>query len=262
MAPSQFARARYLDKLGVYMDSAAPRIRQAMQAVSVLRRRHAANPSLHAALVEVKRFQARRFRATYADLLKIPRYRQAALFFLDELYGDRNYEQRDHQFARIANTIARLFPVAVADTAATLAEVHALTEKLDDQMALCWLGTDAPDLVQRYIQCWRAVADRPARQQQLQAVLHLGEELDRLTRTPGLRRLLKMMRAPAAMAGLSSLQHFLEAGFDAFADMNGAAEFLRMVGERESAWIDSLFDADAVACETEMQQLLASQHVD
>ena len=257
MAPSQFNRARYLDKLGVYMDSAAPRIRQAMQAVAVLRQRHARNPLLRAALLDVKRFQARRFRATYADLLQNPRYQQAALFFLDELYGDGNYERRDHQFARIANTIARLFPVAVADTAATLAEVHALTEKLDDQMAQCWMGADVQDLPQRYIRCWRTVANRPGRQEQLQAVLNLGDELDQLTRTPGLHRLLKMMRAPAGLAGLSSLQHFLEAGFDAFANINGSAEFLGIVGQREAAWLSSLFDADAVTCETDMRQLLA-----
>lgn len=82
MATNRFNRARYLDKLGVYMDSAAPRIRQAMQAVAVLRQRHARNPLLHAALLDVKRFQARRFRGTYADLLQNPRYRQAAIFFL------------------------------------------------------------------------------------------------------------------------------------------------------------------------------------
>ena len=205
----------------------------------------------------MKRFQARRFRATYADLLQNPRYQQAALFFLDELYGDGNYERRDHQFARIANTIARLFPVAVADTAATLAEVHALTEKLDDQMAQCWMGADVPDLPQRYIRCWRSVANRPGRQEQLQAVLSLGDELDQLTRTPGLHRLLKMMRAPAALAGLSSLQHFLEAGFDAFANIHGSAEFLGIVGQREAALISSLFDADSVTCETDMRHLLA-----
>ena len=259
MGYSQFNRARHLDKLGVYMDSAAPRTRQAMQTVFALRQRLAADPSLRAATLEVKRFQARRFRATYADLLQNPRYRPAALFFLGELYGDRDYDRRDQQFARIANTIARLFPPAVAETAATLAEVHALTEQLDEQMALCWRGSDASSLPLRYIKCWRAVADRQARQQQLQEVLHLGGELDRLTRTPGLRRLLKMMRAPAAMAGLSSLQHFLESGFEAFADMQGATDFLVIVEQRESAWITALFDESAVACETQIQQLFASQ---
>ena len=48
--------------------------------------------------------------------------------FLDELYGDWDYERRNQQFARISNTIARLFQVAVADAVATLDEVHASTE--------------------------------------------------------------------------------------------------------------------------------------
>ena len=66
-------------------------------------------------------------------------------------------------------------------------------------------------------------------------MLHLGEELDRLTRNLGLRRLLKMMRGPSAMSGPSLFQHFLEAGVEAFADMQCAAEFLAFVGQRESA---------------------------
>lgn len=253
-----FNRALHLDKLGVYMDPAANRIREAMQSVSLLRQDRTAKPLLHAACLEVKRFQAQRFKATYADLLQSPRYRQAARFFLDELYGDKDYAQRDHQFARIANTISRLFPAAVVETAAALAEVHALTETLDDRMARHWIEKSPGDLAAAYIQCWREVGDRVARQQQLQVVLHLGDELDHLTRMRGLRSLLKMMRMPANAAGLSSLQAFLEAGFDAFADMKGAAEFLRVVDERESSWISSLFEEETVACETRLRQLLSN----
>ena len=239
------------------MDPVALRIREAMQSVAALRERRAADPRLDQACLEVKRFQAQRFKATYADLLHSPRYQRAAHFFLQELYGDQDYAQRDQQFARIASTIARLFPDAVVETAAALAEVHALTEQLDDLMAQQWLITRAPNLPGRYIQCWRQVADRPARYQQLQVVLHLGRELDRLTRMRGLRSLLKMMRRPAAAASLSSLQNFLEVGFDAFTDMKGASEFLSLIEERESDWIDALFEKDAVACETQLRQLLA-----
>jgi len=238
------------------MDTAA-RILEAMQAVARLRHARAADPQLEDACLDVKRFQALRFRATYADLLQSPRYRRAAEFFLKELYGDGDYAQRDQQFARIANTIARLFPQAVVETAASLAEVHALTEQLDDLMAAQWLLAGKVSPHARYIACWRRVADRPARNRQLQVVLQLGRELDRLTRMRGLRSLLKMMRAPASAAGLSSLQGFLEAGFDAFADMKGAREFLALVESRESAWIAALFDKDAVTCETELRQLLA-----
>lgn len=253
-----FYRARHLDKLRVYMDPTASRIREAMRAVSLLRLDRAGQPALEQACLEVKRFQAQRFKATYCDLLDHPRYRGAANFFLHELYGAQDYAQRDQQFARIASTIARLFPQAVVETAAALAEVHALTEQLDDLMARQWLAAPTLRAHVRYIQCWRAVADRPARLRQLEVVLQLGHELDRLTRMRGLRSLLKMMRGPAAAAGLSSLQGFLEAGFDAFADMKGASEFLALIERRESDWIGVLFNDDAVTCETKLLELLAS----
>lgn len=240
------------------MDPAASRIREAMQTVSLLRLGRANQPALEQACLEIKRFQAQRFRATYADLLQSPRYRSAARFFLQELYGEQDYAQRDQQFARIAGTIARLFPQAVVETAASLAEVHALTEQLDDSMARDWLAAGAATVQARYIQCWRMVGNRPARLRQLDVVMHLGRELDRLTRMRGLRGLLKMMRAPAAAAGLSSLQGFLEAGFDAFAEMKGASEFLSLIEKRESVWINALFDDDAVTCETNLLQLFAT----
>lgn len=228
-----------------------------MQTVSSLRYSRALDPRLDAACLEVKRFQARRFEATYADLLESRRYQRAARFFLQELYGEKDYGQRDQQFTRIANTISRLFPAAVVETAITMAEVHALTEQLDDQMSRHWLDHPSSDLPARYVQCWREVGDRQARQRQLQGVLQLGQELDRLTRTRGLRSLLRMMRGPANAARLGSLQVFLEAGFDAFSAMKGASDFLDAVRSRESIWMDRLFDAEAVACGTLLHQLFA-----
>lgn len=243
------------------MDPSARKITQALQTVSQLRQHHAADAALAQASVEVKRFQARRFQATYADLLQNPRYNTATAFFLHELYSDKDYTERDQQFARIANTIARLFPQTVVNTAAALAEVHALTEALDDLMARQWLssGQANPQDSQsaRYIRCWRAVGDTDARHRQLDVVLQLGQALSRLTGTPGLRSLLRVMRHPAAVAGLSALQCFLETGFDAFAGMRGADAFLKLVKERESALIRSLFEGDAVSCETQLSDLMA-----
>jgi len=244
------------------MDPTAQKIQNALQVVSQFRQQHASDPALAQAGTEVKRFQARRFHATYADLLHHPRYKTAAAFFLHELYSDKDYAERDQQFARIANTIARLFPQAVVNTTGALAEVHALTETLDDLMARCWLA-DASAAAQgnecdRYIRCWRRLGDRAARHHQLEVVLQLGQEMDRLTRMRGLRTLLKMMRRPAAAAGLDSLQQFLETGFDAFARMGGADEFLKLVQQRETEWIRSLFDDDAVTCGTKLAHLLAA----
>jgi hypothetical protein len=81
-----------------------------------------------------------------------------------------------------------------------------------------------------------------------------------LTRTAGLRLMLKMMRGPAVAAGLGSLQRFLETGFDTFAAMGrtrgGAVQFLGTIRSRESALIASLFDDPFVACETQLAATL------
>ena len=146
---------------------AAQKIRTAVTAVSLLRSGVEADPSLQAALGRVKRVQSRRFAGTYVDLLAAGPYSAATRFFLDELYSDKDYAERDQQFARIAGTIAKLFPQPVVNTAAALAEVHALTEQLDDLMAREWLAdasVASPGAeCARYIRCWRRVGDIAAR---------------------------------------------------------------------------------------------------
>lgn len=243
------------------MNATADQIHHALETVAMLRQQRAGQPALAAANAAIKRFQAQRFQATYPDLLQSPRHRAAAHFFLHELYSDKDYAERDQQFARIANTIARLFPQSVVNTAAALAEVHALTERLDDAMAHAHVALQPASAqlcdAASYIACWRLVADPAARHEQLQVVLALGKSLDGLTRKPGLRMLLKLMRGPAAAAGLGSLQKFLETGFDAFQTMHGSDEFLKLIALREADWIQRLFEEDAVACETKLNALLA-----
>jgi hypothetical protein len=239
---------------------AAQKIRQAVARVAALREAEQNEPRLREAVGLIKRIQARRFSGTYSDLLRVGPYAAAARFFLDELYSDRDYSERDAQFARIAGAIERLFPSDVAQAAAGLAELHAMTEELDQAMALAWLemahvGDDVP----RYAAAWRHVGRRTERERQLAVVLEIGQEMIRLTRTRGLRVMLKMMRGPAAAAGLSSLQRFLEAGFDTFGTLarTGAAQdFLRIVSQRKADLITLLFDAEPVACETELARIL------
>lgn len=245
------------------MNTSANRIHNALQNVANLRQRRAADPALAEAVNTIKRFQARRFQATYTDLLDNPRYKTAAQFFLQELYSDKDYAQRDQQFARIASTISKLFPEAVVNTAAALTEVHSLTETLDDLMAQQWLAsanvsTHEEDCA-HYIRCWRQAGDAAARHKQLDMALLLGEELNRLTRKVGLRTLLRVMRGPATAAGLSSLQGFLEAGFDAFANMLGADDFMATIRQRETTLICALFDDELGTANAKLRNLIALQ---
>jgi hypothetical protein len=110
-----------------------------------------------------------------------------------------------------------------------------------------------------YVSAWRSVGRRADRERQLTVVIDVGRQMARLTRTPGLRMMLKMMRAPAVASGLGSLQHFLETGFETFAEVvrkRGADEFLGIVQGREAALIDLLFDADPATCEAGLSRTL------
>ena len=238
---------------------AAQTIRDCIADVTALRLHRAGDTALGGAVGQVKALQAQRFRGTYADLLQSPAFAPAARFFLQELYSAADYADRDQQFGRIAGTLQTLFPAPVVATAVALAELHAQTEALDQDMGRAWLATQGADAT-RYAAAWRAVGQRPARQQQLQRVLAMGTDLARLTRTPGLRTMLRMMRGPAHAAGMGALQKFLVRGFDTLGQLarqrGGVDAFLATIAERERALMAQLFDADAVTCETALTRTL------
>jgi hypothetical protein len=236
----------------------AERIREQLARVAHLRDASQSS-GLSSAVHEIKRFQARRFRATYRDFFNSPQHAGACRFFLDELYGEHDFVERDAQFGRIAGAIDRLFPAAVGQLALDLAETHALTETLDHDMAIRWLNQDTDvSYTEKYVRCWRQTGQREHRYRQLSVVEHMGSELQRLTRKRALLVSLKLMRQPAHVAGLSTLQQFLERGFAAFADMGNASVFLSAISQRERNWIDTLFDADASICSASLAQELSS----
>lgn len=242
---------------------AAQTIRDAVSRVTDLRDRANSNPGLRAATIAVKGLQARRFSGSYSDLLMSPEYGSAAQFFLEDLYSDKDYSSRDAQFARIAGGLQRLFPKQVVATAVSLAQLHMLTEELDQDMAVAWLATNSlgdQNEISRYINCWAKVDREADRRKQLGMVLEIGAELNRLTKIAGLRMLLRMMRKPANAAGLGSLQAFLETGFDTFAQMSGkgdrAREFLRIIQERELLWIGKLSSPDPASYTSELRACL------
>ncbi len=226
-------------------------ITEALAVVHQLRAAQLAQPELQQAVKAVKRAQCQRFLHSYSDVMAHADWGPAAQFFLNELYGDHDFSQRDAQFGRIAQAMQRLFPHSVVSVATALTQLHALSEQLDHAMGYAIVRvvpgqiSDAMAL-HAYVDTWRAVGQRSARAEQLALVLRLGEELAKLTRAAGLRMMLRMMRGPAHAAGLQHLQGFLEQGFDTFSALqrskSGEAGFLALVAERESAWIDRLFD--------------------
>ena len=243
------------------MDAAAT-IRNALTQVTNLRAQAAATPQVARALARVKQVQARRFAGSYADLLGSSEYGPASQFFLHELYGEADYHERDAQFSRIAGSMAAVLPAATLDTVLTLAQLHALTESLDHALAQQWIASATRlDDVAGYVLAWRALGHRAQRQEQLDSALQIGQQMVVLTRKSGLATLLKLMRRPAAGAGLASLHQFLETGYLRFAALSrtkGHAEhFLGVIAARESAWLEAMFDVPRQTQMRALEQLLA-----
>ena len=240
------------------MNSPVDRIRRHLDEVAHLRgvSRNAASAQ---AVRDIKVLQARRFEATYADLLVDPRHRPATRFFLDELYGDHDFAQRDAQFGRIASAIERLFPEAVAQLAVDMAELHALTERLDARLGAQWDTMSTLSPAPRYVAAWRQTGTPAQRHQQLRVVLDMGHELQRLTQMKRLRMALRMMRGPAQAAGLGALQAFLERGFEAFSTIGDTQHFLAAVEQRESHWIGVLFESPQAT--QQLAPLIGDTHI-
>ena len=226
------------------MSTSAATIQAHLKTVEDERARRAGSPRLAAKVIALKVYQQRRFAHTYADLLDSKRYGAASRFFLDELYGPTDFTQRDAQFARVVPALVRLFPSEIVETVESLAALHALSESLDSAMGI-HLEAEAIESLSGldYIGAWQATARGADRAAQVALTLVVAARLDRLTRGLLVRNSLRLMRGPARAAGLSDLQHFLEAGFKTFREMNGADDFMAIVDERERSLASALFGA-------------------
>lgn len=242
----------------------AEKIRDALAKVESLRDSGRSSAELGQSVARLKHLQALRFRGTYADLTTDVRFAPATSFFLEELYGERDFASRDAQFFKVAGALERMLPGAAVDTAVTLARLHVLSEELDYHMAATSIDfsifpKSARQASANYVHAWRKVGRREDRMRQLRMVLTLGQDLIRLTNTRGLRLILRMMHAPANAAGFGALQHFLEYGFDTFASMSKtgghSAQFMSSIRDREIEMIDMLFDEEFPVCQQRLAQL-------
>ena len=192
-------------------------------------------------LSELKRWQQERLARTYADLKAQPRYEAATRFFLEDLYGPKDFSGRDAAMLRIYPMLVRMLPESAVQTAALAIEVDALSEALDHK--LVEVLPDGPIDDASYAKAYRESSMKAERERQIELIGEVGKRLDRLVTKPMLMRTLKLMRTPAKVAGLADLQEFLERGFDAFRAMGGATEFLGTIQARERAIASRLFSS-------------------
>jgi hypothetical protein len=228
-------------------------LHETLEAVKALRSAARLDPQRGEDRLALRRWQAERLTVTYPDLLASDRHGPAARFFLSDLYGPKDFSQRDVEVTRILPTMKRMLPDAALKAFGAAIELDYLSEMLDHDVCKALrvqqptgpLAVDAP----RYAAAYRACGHEVERRRQIELVDGIGRALDRLTRMPLMAGALELMRGPAKVAGLAEVHDFFKRGYDAFRHMRGAEEFLRTIRDRETRLMESLLAGNPAALE-------------
>ncbi len=197
-----------------------------------------------AILPDLKRWQSRRLEHAFADLTRQPRFTAAARFFLDDLYSEHDVSWRDRDMTRMLPTLRAWLPETVLDTVAKALELDLLSHELDLAVAHALTADSTRKATiddAAYARAYRAAGRRRDRERQLELLLFVGKELERIVKKPLVFAMLRFARGPAQAAGLGKLQGFLERGFAAFKAMGSADEFLDAIRMREHELMRRLF---------------------
>jgi len=222
-------------------------LRRHLAAAKALRAEANADPRMAQDRLRLRGWQADLLAATYRDLLNSERYRAAARFFLTDLYGPKDFSERDHEVERILPTMSATLPASGIRTIALAIEVDALSEELDAAMVAELRRARAMSKItgKAYAEAYRRCGKRAQRELQLKLIGEIGEALAALVRKPLVHAALRLMRGPAKLAGLAELHAFLEDGYNAFHTMGDSTEFLAAITTREAVILRQLFDGAA-----------------
>jgi len=223
-------------------DSVVAQLVVKLEQARSLRENATASPGEAAARMHLREWQADRLAHTYADLLESERFGAAAAFFLSDLYGPKDFSARDANIARLIPLMAKTLPLSGLETVLRALELDALSEQLDAKMSAELQRRGVRTITgAAYAAAYRKVGDRPGRERQIALIGDVGGALDRLTRRPLIRGLLRLMREPAHLAGMGAIQEFVERGFNAFYKMGRGEDFLDIVRTREMELLQDLF---------------------
>ena len=179
---------------------------------------------------------------THDDLAQQKRYQKAMAFFVDELYGPKDFSQRDADLVRVIPKLAKVLPDKAMNAMDDALSLNALSFDLDMAMAQ-YLQAHFPDEPinrDNYALAYRHVGRIDDRTHQIDIISHLGDQLADVIKIRGIGMLISLSRRPAKLAGLLALHEFLERGFDAFKALGDVQSFIQPVLVREKAIMQTL----------------------
>ncbi|HAA98956.1 MAG TPA: hypothetical protein DCE29_13845, partial [Alteromonas macleodii] len=84
---------------------------------------------------QLQHWQCERLLVTHDDLAQQKRYQKAMAFFVDELYGPKDFSQRDADLVRVIPKLAKVLPDKAMNAMDDALSLNALSFDLDMAMA-------------------------------------------------------------------------------------------------------------------------------
>ena len=191
----------------------------------------------------VQAWQCKRLLVSHQGMYQQKRFRPAVEFFINELYGPNDFSQRDQDIARIVPKMSKFLPEKALCSLASALHLNTLSFELDFDLAKELVDTEInrDSYAKAYINC-----DNLAnRQQQIDYIRTLGNDLADVVKMKGIASLLFISRKPAKMAGVLALHEFLEKGFKSFKNLGNVEDFIIPVVNKESEIMQQLANANA-----------------
>jgi hypothetical protein len=193
-------------------------------------------------LKHLQEWQRGRLTRSFQDLAGREDSRPAVRFFLSELYGGLDFQQRDQDLARVMPLMIRFLPDNALETMSEAFELQAISLEHDMDMAEYMERHGITELdMDRYCSAYRACSNRQERERQIKLIRKLGYDLDRLVRKPLVNYLARLMRGPAHAAGFGALQDFLENGLRSFRTLDDPRGFVDTIYAREWDAMERMF---------------------
>jgi hypothetical protein len=189
-------------------------------------------------LRELQAWQAARLEQTYADLAREEATAGAVRFFLSDVYGPQDFTRRDEDVRRAWRLLKHALPARMLEVLANAMQLEVLSAELDLQMAARL--PSGPLTAETYAVAYRTVGREDDRRLQIRLIGEIGSTLVRAVRTPLVGLALRAAHGPAHLAGLGTLQDFLERGFAAFQALESPERLLAAIERRETRIMELL----------------------
>jgi hypothetical protein len=199
-------------------------------------------------LARLREWQVKRLAQTYADFLADERYRSACEFFQTDLYGARDFSQRDRDFERLHELLSRILPASMLRLLSDAIFLNRMTADLDRRLLDALggaLDADGEIPAKDYAEAYRRCDNYAERLEQIERLVAITKEIGAGARLPIVGPSLWMLRVPAQRLGWFELYDFLHRGYLSFQPMTDVLPFAQAIEEREKRILERIYAGDS-----------------